>query len=467
PIPIEDLIGIKETKGNKTPQKNMRDVPNEVLAVYAAEDADITRLLYAVLEPEIEKLGQKDLFVDVDCRLVPVLAAMEREGIRLDTQVLREFSASLEADLQRLEKSIHQLAGQPFNIASPKQLGEILFEKLRLDPKAKKTKTGQYKTDEEVLSALEFQSPIVAQVLEYREALKLRSTYAEALPELIRAWSGRIHTSYHQHVTATGRLSSQNPNLQNIPIRTPKGREIRKAFVAREEEGWVLLSADYSQIELRLMAHMSRDPQMLEDFGSGLDIHAATAARVYRIPPDRVTPDMRRKAKMVNFGIIYGISAFGLSQRLGVGRGEAADLIKQYFGIYPKVQAYMQECVAEARSKGYAETLMGRRRYLRDLQSNNAAVRAFAERNAINAPIQGSAADLIKVAMIRLDQGLRDQGLQSKLLLQVHDELVLDQAPGEEAVLADLVRREMTGAAQLLVPLVVDLGRGPDWLSAH
>jgi DNA polymerase-1 len=467
PIPIEELIGIKETKGNKTPQKNMRDVPNEVLAVYAAEDADITRLLYAVLEPELEKLGQKDLFVDVDCRLVPVLAAMEREGIRLDTKVLREFSASLEADLQRLEKSIHQLAGQPFNIASPKQLGEILFEKLRLDPKAKKTKTGQYKTDEEVLSALEFQSPIVAQVLEYREALKLRSTYAEALPELIRPWSGRIHTSYHQHVTATGRLSSQNPNLQNIPIRTPKGREIRKAFVAREEEGWVLLSADYSQIELRLMAHMSRDPQMLEDFGSGLDIHAATAARVYRIPPDRVTPDMRRKAKMVNFGIIYGISAFGLSQRLGVGRGEAADLIKQYFGIYPGVQAYMQECVAEARSKGYAETLMGRRRYLRDLQSNNAAVRAFAERNAINAPIQGSAADLIKVAMIRLDQGLRSQGLQSKLLLQVHDELVLDQAPGEEAVLADLVRREMIGAGSLLVPLVVDLGRGPDWLSAH
>jgi DNA polymerase-1 len=467
PIPIEELIGTKESKGNKTPQKNMRDVPNDVLAVYAAEDADITRLLYAILEPELEKLGQKDLFVNVECRLVPVLAAMEREGIRLDIKVLREFSASLEGDLQRLEKSIHQLAGQPFNIASPKQLGEILFEKLRLDPKAKKTKTGQYKTDEEVLSALEFQSPIVAQVLEYREALKLRSTYAEALPELIRPWSGRIHTSYHQHVTATGRLSSQNPNLQNIPIRTPKGREIRKAFVAREEEGWVLLSADYSQIELRLMAHMSRDPQMLEDFGSGLDIHAATAARVYRIPPDRVTPEMRRKAKMVNFGIIYGISAFGLSQRLGVGRGEAADLIKQYFGIYPGVQAYMQECVAEARSKGYAETLMGRRRYLRDLQSNNAAVRAFAERNAINAPIQGSAADLIKVAMIRLDQGLRDQGLRSKLLLQVHDELVLDQAPGEEAVLADLVRREMTGAAQLLVPLVVDLGRGPDWLSAH
>ncbi len=269
PIPIEDLIGIKEGKGHKTTQKSMRDVPNNVLAVYAAEDADITRLLYAVLEPEIEKVGQKDLFVNVECRLVPVLAAMEREGIRLDTKVLREFSASLEGDLQRLEKSIHQLAGQPFNIASPKQLGEILFEKLRLDPKAKKTKTGQYKTDEEVLSALEFQSPIVAQVLEYREALKLRSTYAEALPELIRPWSARIHTSYHQHVTATGRLSSQSPNLQNIPIRTPKGREIRKAFVAREEEGWVLLSADYSQIELRLMAHMSRDPQMLEDFGSG------------------------------------------------------------------------------------------------------------------------------------------------------------------------------------------------------
>jgi DNA polymerase-1 len=467
PIPIEELIGIKETKGNKTPQKNMRDVPNEVLAIYAAEDADITRLLYAVLEPELEKLGQKDLFVDVDCRLVPVLAAMEREGIRLDTKVLKEFSGSLESDLKRLEKSIHSLAGVDFNIASPKQLGEVLFEKLKLDPKAKKTKTGQYKTDEEVLSALEFQSPIVAQVLEYREALKLRSTYAEALPELIRPWSGRIHTSYHQHVTATGRLSSQSPNLQNIPIRTPKGREIRKAFVAREEEGWVLLSADYSQIELRLMAHMSKDPQMLEDFGSGLDIHAATAARVYRIPPDRVTPDMRRKAKMVNFGIIYGISAFGLSQRLGVGRGEAADLIKQYFGIYPGVQAYMQECVAEARSKGYAETLMGRRRYLRDLQSNNAAVRAFAERNAINAPIQGSAADLIKVAMIRVDKGLRAEGLQSKLLLQVHDELVLDQAPGEEKVLGDLVRREMIGAGSLLVPLVVDLGRGPDWLSAH
>jgi DNA polymerase-1 len=467
PIPIEELIGIKETKGNKTPQKNMRDVPNEVLAIYAAEDADITRLLYAVLEPELEKLGQKDLFVDVDCRLVPVLAAMEREGIRLDTKVLKEFSGSLESDLKRLEKSIHSLAGVDFNIASPKQLGEVLFEKLKLDPKAKKTKTGQYKTDEEVLSALEFQSPIVAQVLEYREALKLRSTYAEALPELIRPWSGRIHTSYHQHVTATGRLSSQNPNLQNIPIRTPKGREIRKAFVAREEEGWVLLSADYSQIELRLMAHMSRDPQMLEDFGSGLDIHAATAARVYRIPPDRVTPEMRRKAKMVNFGIIYGISAFGLSQRLGVGRGEAADLIKQYFGIYPGVQAYMQECVALARSRGYTETLMGRRRYLRDLQSNNAAVRAFAERNAINAPIQGSAADLIKVAMIRVDKGLRAEGLQSKLLLQVHDELVLDQAPGEDKVLGDLVRREMIGAGSLLVPLVVDLGRGPDWLSAH
>jgi DNA polymerase-1 len=467
PIPIENLIGLQEDKGNKTPQKTLRDVPNQTLAIYAAEDADLTRLLYTALESELQRLGQMPLFLEVECPLVPVLAAMEREGIRLDTKVLREFSASLEVDLQRLEKSIHQLAGQPFNIASPKQLGEILFEKLRLDPKAKKTKTGQYKTDEEVLSALEFQSPIVAHVLEYREALKLRSTYAEALPEMIRPWSGRIHTSYHQHVTATGRLSSQNPNLQNIPIRTPKGREIRKAFVARQKEGWVLLSADYSQIELRLMAHMSRDPQMLEDFGSGLDIHAATAARVYRVTPNRVTPEMRRKAKMVNFGIIYGISAFGLSQRLGVGRSEAADLIKQYFGIYPGVQAYMQDCVAVARSKGYAETLMGRRRYLRDLQSNNAAVRAFAERNAINAPIQGSAADLIKVAMIRLDQGLRQQALQSKLLLQVHDELVLDQAPGEEAALADLIHREMTGAAQLLVPLVVDLGRGPDWLSAH
>lgn len=467
PIPIEDLIGIKESKGNKTPQKTMREVPNEALAIYAAEDADLTRLLYAVLKAELERMGQMPLFLQVECPLVPVLAAMEREGIRLDTRVLCEFSSSLEADLQRLEKSIHHLAGQEFNIASPKQMGEVLFEKLRLDPKAKKTKTGQYKTDEEVLSALEFQSPIVAQVLEYREALKLRSTYAEALPGLIRPWSGRIHTSYYQHVTATGRLSSQRPNLQNIPIRTPKGREIRKAFVARDQEGWVLLSADYSQIELRLMAHMSRDPQMLEDFGSGVDIHAATAARVYRIATESVTPEMRRKAKMVNFGIIYGISAFGLSQRLGVDRGEAADLIKQYFGIYPGVQAYMQECVSAARSKGYTETLMGRRRYLKDLQSNNAAVRAFAERNAINTPIQGSAADLIKVAMIRLDRGLRQHGLQSKLLLQVHDELVLDQAPGEETVLADLVRREMTGATELLVPLVVDLGRGPDWLSAH
>jgi DNA polymerase-1 len=465
PIPIESLLGPDSKSRGKG--KTMREVPLEDLAPYAAEDADIAWQLYQVLEKELADQGSAKLFQEVECPLVPVLVGMEREGIRLDTKVLKEFSASLESDLKRLEKSIHSLAGVEFNIASPKQLGEVLFEKLKLDPKAKKTKTGQYKTDEEVLSSLEFHSPVVAQVLEYREALKLRSTYAEALPALIRPWSGRIHTSYQQQVTATGRLSSHNPNLQNIPIRTPKGREIRKAFVAREEDGWALMSADYSQIELRLMAHMSQDQQMLEDFRSGEDIHAATAARVYRLKTENISPEMRRKAKMVNFGIIYGISAFGLSQRLGVGRTEAADLIKQYFGIYPGVKAYMQECITTARARGYAETLMGRRRYLRDLQSANAAVRAFAERNAINAPIQGSAADLIKIAMIRIAARLQVTGLRSRLLLQVHDELVLDQAPGEGPALTTIIREEMSGAASLLVPLVVEVGSGPDWLSAH
>ncbi|MGA1330945.1 MAG: DNA polymerase I, partial [Bacteroidia bacterium] len=462
PIPIEELIGIKETKGNKTPQKNMRDVPNDVLAIYAAEDADITRLLYAVLEPELEKLGQKDLFETVDCPLVPVLAAMEREGIRLDTKVLKEFSGSLEADLKRLEKSIHSLAGVDFNIASPKQLGEVLFEKLKLDPKAKKTKTGQYKTDEEVLSALEFQSPVVAQVLEYREALKLRSTYAEALPELIRPWSGRIHTSYHQHVTATGRLSSQSPNLQNIPIRTPKGREIRKAFVAREEEGWVLLSADYSQIELRLMAAFSKDVSMLEAFRKGRDIHATTAAKIFKVPLEEVTSDMRRKAKTANFGIIYGISAFGLAQRLAIPRSEAKEIIDAYFKEFPAVKEYMDGAIEKARKFEYVETVLGRRRYLRDINSRNMTMRGFAERNAINAPLQGSAADLIKVAMIHVYDWMKKDKLQSKMILQVHDELVFDAHRDELELLKKHVPELMSQAIQLPVPIEVEVGVGLD-----
>jgi DNA polymerase-1 len=380
--------------------------------------------------------------------------------------VLADFSKELEKQIAAKEKEIHALAGMSFNIASPKQMGEVLFDVLRLDDKAKKTKTGQYKTDEEVLSALALKHPIAQTVLDYRQGQKLKSTYVDALPSMINPRTGRVHTSFNQAVAATGRLSSNNPNLQNIPIRTEQGREVRKAFVARDENH-ILLSADYSQIELRIITEISGDENMLEAFVQGHDIHAATAAKVYNVPLEEVTSELRRNAKTVNFGIIYGISAFGLSQRLGIARGEAAELIEQYFKTYPKIRHYMHDIVDTARSKGYVETLLGRRRYMRDINSANATVRGFAERNAINAPIQGTAADMIKLAMINIHRDMKAAGLRSKMTLQVHDELVFDAYLPELDLLRPLVEKGMKEALPMKVPVLVEMGTGDNWLEAH
>jgi DNA polymerase-1 len=433
---------------------------------YAAEDADITFQLKQVFAPMIAAQGVEKLFYEVEMPLVPVLATMEMEGVRVDKAVLADFSKALESQIAAKEIEIHALAGTKFNIASPKQLGEVLFDKLRLDDKAKKTKTGQYKTDEEVLSILALKHSIAQAVLDYRQAQKLKSTYVDALPDMINPRTGRVHSSFNQAVAATGRLSSNNPNLQNIPIRTAQGREVRKAFVPRDED-YVLLSADYSQIELRIITEVSGDENMREAFVQGLDIHAATAARVYNVPLEEVTSELRRNAKTVNFGIIYGISAFGLSQRLGIGRSEAAELIDQYFKTYPKIKTYMQDVVDGARSKGYVETLLGRRRYLRDINSANATVRGFAERNAINAPIQGTAADMIKLAMINIHRAMKAAGLRSKMTLQVHDELVFDAYLPELDQLRDLVARGMQEALPMKVPVLVEMGTGDNWLEAH
>ncbi|MCC7232186.1 MAG: DNA polymerase I [Bacteroidia bacterium] len=461
PVSIETLIG---KKGKD--QKNMRDVDLDTISEYAAEDADVTYQLYRVFAPRLQDTGTLKLFNDVEMPLVPVLAGMESEGIHIDRQALQDLSAILAKDILAAEKQIQELAGTRFNVSSPKQVGEVLFEKLNISDKPAKTKTGQYSTSEDVLSKLESKHPIVRSILDYRELVKLKNTYVDVLPELVDKATGRIHTSFNQVVAVTGRLSSDNPNLQNIPVRTERGKEIRKAFIPRNEK-FILMSADYSQIELRIIAELSGDVGMLEAFTRGEDIHSTTASKVYGVPFGEVTPDMRRKAKMVNFGIIYGISAFGLADRLNISRTEAKEIIENYFRQYPSVREYMDQSIEKARKKGYVETILGRRRYLRDINSANATVRGFAERNAINAPIQGSAADMIKIAMIRIHDDIRKNKMNTRMLLQVHDELVFDAAIGEVDELRLLVQDRMKHALPLKVPVEVGIGTGKTWLEAH
>ncbi len=462
PKPITDLIG---PKGKN--QKNMRDVPVDMVAEYAAEDADITWRLYELLKPRLKEMEQEKLFHDVEMPLVRVLADMEREGIRLDVDALKAFSAELGKDLVVLQDRIFEACGVSFNLDSPKQLGDVLFETLKLGgDKPKKTRTGQYQTSEDILSAMAHEHAVIPLILDYRSLRKLKGTYVDTLPLAVSPTDGRIHTNYRQAVAATGRLSSDEPNLQNIPIRTEKGREIRKAFVPRDEN-YGLLSADYSQIELRIIAHMSGDPNMQEAFRKGLDIHAATAAKVFNTPLDQVTRDQRSRAKAVNFGIAYGQGAFGLSQVLGIPRGEAQGIITGYFAEFPGVKGYMDEMIGFCREHGYVQTMMGRRRYLPDITSGNNTVRASAERVAINAPMQGTAADIIKVAMIRIHAWLNENRMKSKLLLQVHDELVFDCHLKEAEELQAKVKEMMEGALELAVPLVVDMRVGKNWLEAH
>ncbi len=461
PISIEELIG-KKGKG----QGNMRDVDLVVAKEYAGEDADITLQLKNTFEPMLLTAKADKLAKEVENPLVYVLATMEKEGVRIDMDQLNTFSKELEIDINRLEKTVYEKAGVKFNLASPKQLGEVLFDKLQLDPKAKKTKTGQYQTGEDVLLALASKSDIVQDIVDFRQLCKLKSTYVDALPQLINSKTGRVHTSYNQAVAATGRLSSNNPNLQNIPIRTERGREVRKAFIPRDENH-ILLSADYSQIELRIIAEISKDENMMDAFVKGLDIHTATAAKVYGIALEEVTSDQRRNAKAVNFGIIYGQSAFGLSQNLGIPRKEAAEIIENYFEQYSGIKNYMSDTMNFARENGYVETIMGRRRYLRDINSANATVRGFAERNAINAPIQGSAADMIKVAMLHIHQDIIDQKLRSKMTMQVHDELVFDVIIEEKEQMKEIIQNRMKHALKTVVPIVVEIGEGTNWLEAH
>ncbi len=458
---------VTEKKGAK--QLNMREAfkkhPNKIRD-YAAEDADITLQLRQKLEPMLDERRVRKLFDEIEIPLVPVLGSMEATGVKLDTDSLQIISEQLGQEIEVVTKEIFDLAGEEFNISSPKQLGIILFEKLKITDKPKLTKTKQYATGEDVLVKLEKRHLIVAKILDYRSLTKLKSTYVDALPELINPRDGRIHTSYNQAVAATGRLSSTAPNLQNIPIRTERGREIRKAFVPRNNE-FTLLAADYSQIELRIIAHLSQDTAMMEAFIQGLDIHTATAAKVYGVDLEAVDTEMRRHAKTVNFGIVYGISAFGLSERLGIPRFEARNIIDNYFAKYPGVKKYMDGSIHFAKEHGYVETIMGRRRYLNDINSGNATVRGFAERNAINAPVQGSSADMIKIAMIRIFDAMEKQGLQSKMILQVHDELVFDAHKDELAILKPLVEEGMKNAMQLKVPVVVDMNTGNNWLEAH
>lgn len=461
PVSIETIIG---KKGKN--QKSMRDIDPSAIADYACEDADITLQLKALFEPQIKKLNLSKLFYDIEIPLVEVLADMENEGINLDIAALKIFSEELKDDLARLEQSIFDMSGEQFNVDSPKQLGEVLFEKMAITEKAKKTKTGQYSTSEDTLSKLADKHEIVGVILEYRSLKKLKSTYVDALPELVNPHTHRLHTNYMQTVAATGRLSSTNPNLQNIPIRTEKGREIRKAFIPRNDD-YTLLAADYSQIELRIIAALSKDESMIQAFQSGDDIHAATASKVFEVDIKDVTREMRSKAKMVNFGIIYGISAFGLSQRLNISRGEAAEIIESYFNKYPSIKAYMDNAIETAREKGYVETIMERRRYLTDINAKNAVVRGFAERNAINAPIQGSAADIIKIAMINIHKAFNANNFKSKLLLQVHDELVFDVLKEELETIKPIVKKEMENAVKLNVPLTVEMNDAVNWLEAH
>ena len=460
-VSITTLIG---KKGKD--QKSMRDIPQDKISDYACEDADITLQLKEKFEPMLAKKQVRKLFDDVEMPLVPVLAAMEREGIRLDGDELRSMSVVLAEDLEKVEEGIYEEAGEKFLISSPKQVGQILFEKLKITDKPKKTKTGQYATGEDVLSKLVNDHAIVASILKFRELTKLKNTYVDVLPELINPETGRIHTTYNQVVAATGRLSSDNPNLQNIPIRTERGRQIRKAFVTRDE-GHILLAADYSQIELRIIAQISGDEGMMDAFKQGLDIHASTAAKVFGVPLEEVTREMRSKAKAVNFGIAYGQGAFGLAQNLNIGRKEAREIIDNYFEQFPKIRSYMEEIIEKSREKGYCETILGRRRYLRDIDSPNAIARKQAERLAINAPIQGSAADMIKIAMIDVQKMLQTEGFKTKMLLQVHDELVFDVPMDEVESVTKRVCDLMEGAIKMEVPIKVDSGEGTTWLEAH
>lgn len=461
PVSITELIGAKGKN-----QGNMRDVELDKIKEYAGEDADVTLQLKEKLAPLLTETATMKLAEDVEFPLVYVLAAIEQNGVKIDEATLKQFSKVIEKDVAEMEASIYEKAGVVFNIASPKQLGEVLFDKLQLDPKAKKTKTGQYKTGEDVLLALASKSDIVQDILTFRQLQKLKSTYVDALPSLVNPNTGLIHTSYNQAVAATGRLSSTNPNLQNIPIRTERGREVRKAFIPRQA-GWVLLSADYSQIELRLMAELSQDKNMLDAFEQGLDIHRATAAKVYNVALEEVTSDMRRNAKAVNFGIIYGQSAFGLSQNLGISRKEAAAIIDQYFTQYTGIRKYMGDIIEFAKEKGYVETILKRRRYLRDINSANMTVRGFAERNAINAPIQGSAADLIKIAMINIQADIEANKLTGKMIMQVHDELVFDVPENEVDTFKAIISEHMKNAIPLRVPIEIEIGEGKNWLEAH
>ena len=461
PISITTLIGAKG-KGQGT----MRDVPVENVVDYAAEDADVTLQLAQVFEPMLNERNATKLAEDIENPLVYVLADIEKEGVKIDIETLKAYSIELQEEITKAELSVYEKAGLKFNLASPKQLGEILFDHLKLDPKAKKTKTGQYQTGEDVLTLLAHKSDIVKDILDFRQLQKLKSTYVDALPLLVNPKTGRVHTSFNQAVAATGRLSSNNPNLQNIPIRTERGREVRKAFIARDENH-VLLSADYSQIELRLIAEISKEENMLDAFSKGIDIHTATAAKVYGITIEEVDATQRRNAKAVNFGIIYGQSAFGLSQNLNIPRKEAAEMIEQYFTQYPGIKRYMNDTMNFARENGYVETIMGRRRYLRDINSANQTVRGYAERNAINAPIQGSAADLIKIAMINIHKDMIDQNLGSKMTMQVHDELVFDVLKTEVEQMKAIITHRMKTAIDTQVPIEIEIGEGNNWLAAH
>ena len=459
-IHIEELLG---PKGKK--QKNMRDLSPTDIYEYAAEDADITLRLKNVLEPRLKELGVEELFWNIEMPLVRVLADMELNGVCLDTEALQDTSKIFTERMKQYELEIYKEAGEEFNISSPKQVGDILFGKLQIMDKPKKTKTGQYVTSEEVLQSLESKSPIVRNILNFRGMKKLLSTYIDALPKLINPRTGHIHTSFNQALTATGRLSSSDPNLQNIPVRTDDGKEIRKCFIP--EKGCLFFSADYSQIELRIMAHLSEDGNMMEAFREGHDIHRATAAKIWHVDIDKVTDAQRKKAKQANFGIIYGITTYGLAQRMDIPNGEAKELIEGYFRTFPKVQAYMEHAKEVARAKGYAETLFHRRRYLADINSRNATVRGFAERNAINAPIQGTEADIIKVAMVRIWERFKKEGIRSKMILQVHDELNFSVFPEEREQVERIVIEEMQNAYPLNVPLIADAGWGKNWLEAH
>lgn len=463
PVTIETLIG-KKGKGQLT----MRDVDVNLVKDYAAEDADVTWQLHTTFDPMLDREGARKLFEEVENPLVPVLVDMEFEGVGVDVDFLKSYSVELGREIEKAEESVYTQAGARFNLGSPKQLGEVLFDILKIEGGGKKTKTGQYATGEDILMRLQKKHPIVESILMYRQLSKLRSTYVDALPTLINPKTGRVHTNFNQTIAVTGRLSSVNPNLQNIPIRSEAGREIRKAFTSRGE-GWMLVSADYSQIELRIIAALAEEENMINAFASGIDVHTATAAGVFGVPVEEVTKEMRRRAKAVNFGIIYGQSAFGLSDKLNIPRAEAKDIIEAYFKQYPHIQQYINSQIQFAREHLYVESMMGRKRWLRDITSANQTVRSFAERNAVNMPIQGTAADMIKLAMINVHRELKAAKLETKMVLQVHDELIFDVPESEVERVQPLIREAMAGAMQLPngVPIVAETGVGKNWLEAH